>query len=130
VVERGEHARLAREAGAALRVGGQVQRQDLQRDVAPQLRIARAIHLAHATRAERCEDAVGPELAIDHRDAGRRHAGRRVFQERCRPRLVPEQRLDLRPQLVVSVARLPQEGVARLGRQARRLVIEARDQVP
>ena len=53
MVERGEQARFAREAGAALGVGCEVRRQDLDRDVAPELAVARAIDLAHAAGAER-----------------------------------------------------------------------------
>ena len=66
MVERGEQARFAREAGAALGIGGEVRRQDLDRDVAPELAVARAIDLAHAAGAERRDDRVGAELTADH----------------------------------------------------------------
>jgi hypothetical protein len=46
VIERGEQARFAREAGAALGVGREVGRQDLDGDVTTQLAVARAIDLA------------------------------------------------------------------------------------
>ena len=50
--ERGEHLCLATEAGQPIRIVGDGRQQDFDRDVAIQLRIARAIHLAHAADAE------------------------------------------------------------------------------
>ena len=49
MVECGEHLRFAFEASQAIAVVGQMLRQDLDGDVALQLRVARAIDLAHAT---------------------------------------------------------------------------------
>ena len=69
VIERRERPRFAREAGAALGVGGEVGRQDLDGDVATELAVARAIDLAHAAGAERGDDRVGPELTIHHRES-------------------------------------------------------------
>ena len=51
---------------ATLGVGREVRRQDFDRDVAPELAVARAIDLAHAAGAERRDDCVGPELTADH----------------------------------------------------------------
>ena len=61
VVQRGQHLRFALETGEAIRIAGEGVRQDLQRDVAIQLGIARAIHLAHAAGAEGGEDFVRAE---------------------------------------------------------------------
>ena len=58
MVQRREHPRLALEAREAIRVGRELGRQDLDRDVAPELRVARAIHLAHAARADEALDAI------------------------------------------------------------------------
>jgi hypothetical protein len=44
--------------------------QHLECDLAMEPRVARAIHLAHAARAERRDDFVGPELVA----GGQRHA--------------------------------------------------------
>ena len=44
--------RLALEARERIRIGAQMRRQDFDRDIAIQLRVARAIDLAHATRTE------------------------------------------------------------------------------
>ena len=52
VVERRQHLRLAREACDAIGIEGKRVGDDLQRDVAIQLGIARTIHLAHAAGAE------------------------------------------------------------------------------
>jgi hypothetical protein len=53
VVEGGDALRLALEAGTELRVGRQLRRQQLERDLAIEARVARAVNLAHAARAER-----------------------------------------------------------------------------
>ena len=55
MVQRGERLRFAREAGEAFRVQRKELGQDLDRDVAIELGIARAIDLAHAARTE-CAD--------------------------------------------------------------------------
>ena len=52
MVQRREHLRLAPEARQPLGVVGHVGQQYLQRDVAIQLRIARAVHRVHAALAE------------------------------------------------------------------------------
>ena len=79
--------------------------QDLDRDVAPQLAVARAIDLAHAARAERRDDRVRAELTADHLDSVWRfakraghHVRRRGFEEPRRGGLVGEQRLDFLPE--------------------------------
>jgi hypothetical protein len=61
MVERRERPRFALEAGEAFGIGGECLRQDLQRDVANELRIAAALHLAHAAGAEGRTDFIGAE---------------------------------------------------------------------
>ena len=61
MVQRGEQLRLALEAGEAVWIDSEEFGQDLQRDVAIEPRVARAIHLAHATRADQGDDFVGAE---------------------------------------------------------------------
>ena len=58
-----EYLRLALEARDAIGILRDTVRQDLQRDVATELRIARAIHLAHPAGAERRDDFVGTEAS-------------------------------------------------------------------
>ena len=52
VIQRGEHPRLALEAREPIRMARERARQDLDRDVAPELRVVRPVHLAHAAGAE------------------------------------------------------------------------------
>ena len=61
VIERGDRLGLAREARAELRVTRQLRREHLHRDLAVQARIARLIHLAHASGTDQGEDFVGAE---------------------------------------------------------------------
>jgi hypothetical protein len=88
-----------------------VRRQDLDGDVATELAVARAIHLAHAAHAERRDDRVRPERVPDHHRAhvGTSRAGHhgrcRRFQEPCRLRLVLEERFDPLTQGLVALTR-------------------------
>src|SRR5207247_5879273 len=61
--QRGEQMGLALEAGQPLGIGRKELGQDLDGDVAPELRVARTIHFAHAARAERTDDFVRAEAA-------------------------------------------------------------------
>jgi hypothetical protein len=61
MIERGQRLRFAREAGESIVIGGERVRQDLQGDVAIELRVASAIHLAHATGADGRDDLVRAE---------------------------------------------------------------------
>jgi hypothetical protein len=53
MIERGQQTRLAAEAHQVIGIGARQRRDHLDRDVAMQLRIPRAINLAHPARAER-----------------------------------------------------------------------------
>ena len=68
MIERCEQSGFAFEARHAIGVRGERRRQDLQRDVALQLGVARAIHLAHPAGPEGAEDLVDA-------DAGARFNG-------------------------------------------------------
>jgi hypothetical protein len=61
VVERRYGARLALEALEPLRVRGEALRQHLERDVAAEPGVARAVDLAHPARAQRGDDLVAAE---------------------------------------------------------------------
>ena len=52
MVERREHLRLALEPGETIGVGREEVRQDLDGDVALQLRVARLVDLAHPARSD------------------------------------------------------------------------------
>src|SRR5262249_13671600 len=55
-------SRLALEALADLGRSRQAFREDLDRDLASETRVPRAVDLSHPSGAERCEDLVGAEL--------------------------------------------------------------------
>ena len=61
MIERGQHLRLALEAGPVIGVIGQCRRQHLDGDVAVKLGVARAIHLAHAALADERKDLIRAE---------------------------------------------------------------------
>jgi len=63
VIERGEDFRFALKSSHALAIVGDVGRQDLQRDLAFQLHIAGARHLAHAAFAQFGDDFIGADLS-------------------------------------------------------------------
>jgi len=60
-VEARDGVRLALEAGADLGRRGELRRQYLDRHLPPQTGVEGAVDLAHAARAERCEDLVRTE---------------------------------------------------------------------
>ena len=62
MIERGQHFRLAVEAGHALVVAREDFGQYLDRHIALQFGIARAIHLAHAALADETENLIGTEF--------------------------------------------------------------------
>jgi len=113
VIECRQRPRFACEARAPLGISREVRRQELDRDIAAKLAVARAIDLAHAARAERRHDSVGAELTVQHRGSTRRTGddGCRTFEELRRNRFVGEQGLDFPPQGVIALTRLGQEGV-------------------
>ena len=61
MVQRGEKLRFALETRDALRVVDESVGQDLDRDVTTELRVARAVDLAHAARTERADDFIRAE---------------------------------------------------------------------
>ena len=63
MVELREELRLALEPRQPLPVVGECRGQHLDRDVAIQSRVARAIHFAHTACAERRQDSQTPRLA-------------------------------------------------------------------
>ena len=80
MVERRERLRFALEAREPLRIGGERGRQDLDRDVAIELGIARAIDLAHAAGADGARTSYGPRRMPDRRGMqGRRYFSRALL---------------------------------------------------
>jgi hypothetical protein len=68
MIERGEELRLALEPADALGIVRERGRQDLQRNVATELRIAGFVDLAHPAGAEGGDDLVGPKSGADRND--------------------------------------------------------------
>ncbi len=54
-------ARFLFEAAQSLGIGGELRRQHLDRDVAPETRVPRTVHLAHAPRTDWGDDLVGAQ---------------------------------------------------------------------
>ena len=71
VLQLGEELRLALEAGEALGVGGERLGQDLDRDLALQLRVGRPVDDPHAALAERGGDLVRAECRADLHESPR-----------------------------------------------------------
>ena len=72
MIQRGQQPRLAVEADAPLGIGREETREDLDRDIAPELAVARPVHLAHAAHAKRGEHFVVREAVPDRqRGTGR-----------------------------------------------------------
>ena len=70
VVEGGEQPRLALEARQPLGIGGERLGQQLDRHVAAELRVGRAVDLAHPSGAEGRQDLVGAQTAAALRGQG------------------------------------------------------------
>jgi hypothetical protein len=66
MVERREHLRFTLETGEAIVIVGKRLRQDLDRHVAIQLGIVRAIDLTHAAGAQGGEHLINPEASAWH----------------------------------------------------------------
>ena len=79
VIEGRQRFGFAFEAREPIGIGRESLRQDLQRDVAIEVRIAGAIHLAHGAGAEWSEDRVGAES----RPGSERHDAHYTGLERC-----------------------------------------------
>ena len=72
MIQRREHLRFALEAREAIGVGREGVRQDLQRNVSLQPRVAGTVHLAHATGPQRRMDFVHAKSCT----GSERHRGR------------------------------------------------------
>ncbi len=114
MIQRRQQPRLAIEAGAPLGIGREQRRQHLDRHIAAEGRIVRAIHLAHAAGAEQPDDAIRTELPADQRLTllGRRWSHQRArwpIEKVLRAAGVREQRLDFLAQRFVARTRLAQK---------------------
>ena len=111
-VEAGEDLRFPLEPGEAIRISGEGVRQDLQRDVAAQLRVGGAIDLAHAAFADEGGDVVVAEAGAD----GQGHV---VVWLRSGPILRPQGQRLQRAHRNGRLAERPPHGCALLRRTRR-----------
>ena len=127
MIQRRQQARLAVEAGAPLGIGREEARKDLDRDIAPELRVARAVHLAHAAHAEPREHFVVRE-AVPDQQRGRGRLGQRGRRdETSREPVGSQQRLHLTQEFAVASGRLLEERGALLGCHRKCRVIDFTD---
>src|SRR5436190_10426860 len=63
MVKRGKDLGFTSESSETIRIGSEQRGQDLQRNVATELRIAGAVDLSHSTGAEERDDFVGAEAS-------------------------------------------------------------------
>jgi len=66
MAERGQEARFTLEPRAALRIGQQLRREDLDRDITLQLGVASAVYDAHSAGTDQGDDAILADLLADH----------------------------------------------------------------
>jgi hypothetical protein len=97
-------------------------RQELDRDIALELRVARAVHLTHAARTEQGLHLIHPKTLAFHRQrrlvtrvGAPNHCG--CFEKALRALVRREQGLHLLPQRVVAAAGLGQVRRALIGWQ-------------
>jgi hypothetical protein len=133
MVQRGEHSRFPLETRQTFRIGAEDARQDFDRDIAPEPRVARAIHLPHPARPEqplqlkRANSSAGQHGRTGIRDhlRGDRHGA--VAEEALAGRRLREQQLHLAPQLRVSGAGGLEKGGALAGAPLSRGMVERLD---
>ncbi len=78
MIQRSDRPRFLLETPQAFRISGKGSGQDLDRDLATEASVARAIHLSHATSTESGKNFVGPEFG----SRGKRHR-RRNYRGTC-----------------------------------------------
>ena len=136
MVERGEQLGFALEAREPVAIEGEEFGQDFQRDVAIELRVARAIDLAHPACAEPGQNLVAADLPAAERPACilshdlRRHLQRRGCEEPLGGAFVREQGFHFPPQGVIATARLCEEPASFVRVLCQGGVIELRDLRP
>ncbi len=138
MIQRGQDARFALEPREPVAVGGERRRQELDRDLAPERRVAGPVHLTHPARAQPVENLVAPEPLPEERRAGARrglgegggdgHRGR--VQKAGRRDRLREQRFDVEPQTLIAGAGFGQIRASLTRSVRERRVIERFDPPP
>jgi hypothetical protein len=70
MIKRGQYSRFPLEAAEPLRIVRERARQDFDRHITPELRVASTIDFPHTARAEQVEDLVGPEARASGENHG------------------------------------------------------------
>ena len=86
MVQRGEELRFALEAGQPIGIAGEEVGQDLERDVAPEPRVAGAKHLSHSPGAELADDLISAQFRAGCESHS--YAPVPFEQARCRPLVI------------------------------------------
>ena len=74
VIDRGKRTRFAPEALEAVGIRSEIFGEDFEGNVAPELRVPRAVHRTHRALADGFDDGVVRQRATDHRDSRRSSA--------------------------------------------------------
>ena len=112
MVEGRENPGFALEADQTVRVLGEERREDLDRHVAIELAVARAVDIAHPATAKEVHDRIRAELPADERRSllcCSHQRNRRPAQESVRRGLARQERLDFFTQLAIAGTRLADE---------------------
>jgi hypothetical protein len=134
MVQRRQYVRFMAETRQPIRIVHKCIGQNLERHLARQLCILRAIDLAHAAFADQIDDAIGADHRAGReirRDAERRssHVHQRAIDQSWRARL-REQRFDLTSQLGVVTTHAGKVRASRSRLLLHRRLIDARDLLP
>ena len=108
MAQRREDARFAVEPRETIGIDDKDRRQDLDRDISPERHVARAIDLAHASRANERQQLVGAGASGQLSE----HVHGRPFRKAAGRRMRGEQRLDFSLQHAIVAARVLEKRVA------------------
>ena len=126
-----KQARLTLEASPARRIDEEMSWKNLDRDVTSEVSVPSAVDVAHSTRPDGSEDAVGPDLGAGSQRVSvcRFRSGgqidRRFAQEALGTSLVFQEGNNLAPERLVTRAQLVEQCVAGASIDGQRRVIHA-----
>ena len=136
MIERGGGLCFVLEAPHPVGIGGQIYRQELERDLAAKPRVSSRVDLTHSASAQQRDNLVvtdglpneRPRMALDEQRCGHLHRG--DFDEAVSFLIGSEQRLDFVAQVRVSVAHFTEEGRTIAGRALERRLKDRIDLSP
>src|SRR5262245_41602248 len=113
MVQRGERECFLAEAGETRRIARQIGRQELDRDLAVEPRVAREIDLSHAAFAQRAKDQIGTESIICRWQEPPGSGNQATSRKSGRARIVHARPAPGRSYLVPVLVAEPPAGVAK-----------------